>query len=137
HHGVNINAVDPEDRTALNWAACNGHTKIVRFLLSRGANANTKDVFGITPLMSAALRNWPAAARILIARGADINARADNTRISLYKGVFEGDRAAEHNLGLALKSGTRHEDGMTALQIARAQRNAEIVDVLIRAGAHE
>lgn len=40
-------------RTALHFAAANGHTKVVDILLSMGARADTRDKEGNTPLMVA------------------------------------------------------------------------------------
>jgi hypothetical protein len=40
---------DQDKRTALWWAACNGHADVVRLLLPHGANPRVKDADKRTP----------------------------------------------------------------------------------------
>ncbi len=53
--GVSLDESDPTDkRTALHWAADEGHVEIVRALLDKGADPNVKSsLFGVTPIMDA------------------------------------------------------------------------------------
>ena len=44
--GVDVNASDCDNRTALHFASCSGHKKVVEFLLQLGANVNVQDRFG-------------------------------------------------------------------------------------------
>ena len=46
--GVDVNASDCDNRTALHFASCSGHKKVVEFLLQMGANVNVQDRFGCT-----------------------------------------------------------------------------------------
>uniref|UniRef100_A0A7S1T5I3 Protein kinase domain-containing protein n=1 Tax=Compsopogon caeruleus TaxID=31354 RepID=A0A7S1T5I3_9RHOD len=48
--GTDPNFADYDQRTPLHLASVEGHTAVVRLLLSRGAKADVKDRFGRTPL---------------------------------------------------------------------------------------
>jgi hypothetical protein len=64
--------------TALQWAAQDGRTDLVQFLLERGAEINAADKDGDTALHWSALDNskeHQATAKLLIARGADVAAK--------------------------------------------------------------
>ncbi len=50
-HGANVNQVHTNEITMLMHAARRGHTKIVRYLLQKGADINAKDNRGSTALM--------------------------------------------------------------------------------------
>ena len=51
---ADLNVADHDGRTAVSWAASNGHADIVRKLLSSGARPAIYDKEGLTPLMRAA-----------------------------------------------------------------------------------
>jgi hypothetical protein len=70
--------------TALYLAAVTGMTKVVEFLLARGANVNASTKDGETPLMVAANYGHPETAEVLIAKGADVNAKAHSGSTPLY-----------------------------------------------------
>jgi len=56
---VDVNARDPNGRTALILAIQHNHSVIVKELLAHGANPNTPDSRGNTPLMAARIiANW-------------------------------------------------------------------------------
>lgn len=60
-----------KDSTALGWAAHNGHIKMVKALIKKGANVNSPDSFGNTPLHWALFNYHHQVAEILIAHGAN------------------------------------------------------------------
>ncbi|KAL6060416.1 Ammonium transporter [Balamuthia mandrillaris] len=64
-HHTNINVGDYDSRTALHLATCNGHTKIVKWLLRKGCNPFAKDRFGHTPRDDAVLYKHTDIAEIL------------------------------------------------------------------------
>ncbi|XP_071947936.1 uncharacterized protein [Antedon mediterranea] len=48
--GVDFEALDPDDRTPLHWAAVTGQVESLKILLKLGLNVSVKDVHGGTPL---------------------------------------------------------------------------------------
>jgi ankyrin repeat protein len=69
--GVDVNATDDKNLTALHLAAGDGHRLVVEELLARGASLLVKDaVYGGTPLGRArwAARTWPTPERADVAR---------------------------------------------------------------------
>ncbi|KAG3209205.1 hypothetical protein PC129_g19779 [Phytophthora cactorum] len=61
-----------DGRTALHIAAEEGHTEVIRFLLSRGALVDTPDRMHRTPLMMAAYRGHKDAVQLLLDSGASL-----------------------------------------------------------------
>jgi ankyrin repeat protein len=52
--GINVNAVNENNQTALHGAADRGADKIVKYLADHGAKLDVKDHKGLTPLAMAA-----------------------------------------------------------------------------------
>jgi ankyrin repeat protein len=72
---VNINYKDNKGISALHWA-CNAKyidIKIVKYLVSHGANINDVDINGETPLIFACRKGDYEAVKYLISKGANIN----------------------------------------------------------------
>lgn len=67
-----MRAAIPGGKTALHFAARDGHAAIVAQLLEAGADINEVDPNGITPLIYATSNNRMEVAQLLIERGADI-----------------------------------------------------------------
>ena len=68
----------PNKKTALHYAAQNGRTEVVAFLLDKGADVNRPNIAGETPLHYAVGLPDPAVVNLLLARGANPNARTTN-----------------------------------------------------------
>lgn len=67
---VNLNTTDYDRRTGLHLAASEGHTDIVKFLVSKGANVNAIDRWGHTPLSEAEESGSVRVAEFLRKQGA-------------------------------------------------------------------
>ncbi len=83
-----VNARDKLEWTPLHFAVANGSLKMVKFLLSKGANVNAKASMGETPLHIA---NCLEIAKLLILKGADINSQDDSGVTALGWAVVEGN----------------------------------------------
>jgi ankyrin repeat protein/L-ascorbate metabolism protein UlaG (beta-lactamase superfamily) len=68
----------PNKKTALHYAAQNGRTEVVAFLLDKGADVNRPNIAGETPLHYAVGLEDPAVVNVLLARGANPNAKTTN-----------------------------------------------------------
>jgi len=68
--GVDVNARDADDRSALLLAVLNGRTKVVELLLAHGANVNAADRTGTTPLRAAQSMHQTDIAATLRSAGA-------------------------------------------------------------------
>jgi ankyrin repeat protein len=69
-----MRAAIPGGKTALHYAARDGHLSTVRVLLDAGAVLEDRDPNDITPLLYAASNDRVEVARLLIDRGADVKA---------------------------------------------------------------
>merc|ERR1712224_622881 len=71
---ADVNTVNKFDQTALHKAAFEGHTAIVRILLTMdGIDLNAKNEHGMTPLHWAAVKDRVEVARDLLAAGAHMD----------------------------------------------------------------
>jgi ankyrin repeat protein len=71
NHSDTINSKNCNGRTALHYAARQGHRKIVEWLIRHDADLNCRDEYGDTPLLDALWDNQLAVAEDLLAAGAD------------------------------------------------------------------
>jgi ankyrin repeat protein len=73
--GVDVNATDDNNITALQAASANGHDQIVKLLLMRGAALDQANEFGFTALLQACRNGHIHVVQLLLQNQADINAR--------------------------------------------------------------
>jgi ankyrin repeat protein len=92
--GTDINAPDPNGRTALIEAAFGGQTEVVKLLISCGVDVNAKDRDGWTALMEAASKGRLEIVRVLLKAGANVNQKNNQGMIAL-------DMAAKGHLNLS------------------------------------
>lgn len=71
--GEDLESKDEDDRTALSWAAINGHASIAKLLLEKGADFDWKDNDGQTALSSAAEHGHVAVIDLLLEKGANFD----------------------------------------------------------------
>ena len=84
----------PNKKTALHYAAQNGHAEVVAFLLDKGAEVNRPNIAGETPLHYAVGLDDPAVVHLLLARGANPNARTPDGRTPLRMATAFGRLAS-------------------------------------------
>jgi ankyrin repeat protein len=121
--GLDLNAVNSADETALMMAALKGQTDWVRRLLERGAQVNKP---GWSPLHYAATGPEPAVVQLLLERGAQVDAVSPNKSTPLMMAARYGDAAS---VDLLLAKGAdpkaRNDRGLNAADFARlAKRDA-------------
>jgi uncharacterized protein len=130
-------AVDPDGTTPLHWAVYNGDAAQVEALLRARADVNARNRFGSTPLYEAALAgNTPILRRLLKAK-ANPNTANEGGMTPLMIVARTPDVEAAKAL---LKAGAKVDAqepgrGQTALILAAAQGQPEMVRVLMKAKA--
>jgi len=128
-------ATDDGGETPLMVAAENGNRRLVEFFLSNGAQVNARDDDGSTAVIRAARNGHLSVVRVLLAAGANVNV-SQGGRSLLMRVVDSGDMlTAEMLLAAGADVNYRSEDGMTALDVARENRNRDLEMLLIQAGA--
>ena len=150
--GADVHARTTLGRTPLLVAAStSGTATVVELLLDRGAGVNAADTAGITPLVAAASVDDISVARLLLARGADPDAKAqvgqsataimgaayngnvELTRLLLARKVdlhaISADRTG------TVKNGPVQFGNVTALHMATASGNRQVVELFLDAGA--
>jgi len=120
--------------TALNFAALNGHVEIVKLLVENGAPVSPST--GWTPLHYAAFENRTAVINYLLSKDVSKDALAPNGYTALMLAARNGHlQAAIALLYADADVGIKGPAGETALSIATAKKNEELVKLLKRAGA--
>lgn len=127
---VDVNGRDRRDFTPLMWAAHNGHTDIVRLLISKGASLDNEC------LLWAAVNNRLDTAKLLIENGANIERETTNKTTSL---IFAARQGHVDMVNFLLDKGANieavNEDGRTALLEAAREGQKKTALLLIDKGA--
>lgn len=79
-----LNQQNHKGYSPLMLAAYNGHTDLVKYLLSAGADPNSSDLTGNTVLMGASFKGELEIVRLLVTHGADIHALNPNAQSALH-----------------------------------------------------
>ncbi|MBT8086657.1 MAG: ankyrin repeat domain-containing protein [Gammaproteobacteria bacterium] len=135
--GTDINAANANGGTALMFAAIKGDAKISEMLLRAGARTDPKAKLGWTALSLAAVKGHVDVVQVLLAGGADPNIRDTYGWTPLMRAA---DRRRAGVVRLLLDVGNidttiRQEAGSTALHIAAAVGDVDIVRMLVAHGA--
>ncbi|XP_018583144.1 60 kDa lysophospholipase isoform X1 [Scleropages formosus] len=130
--GSNLSMEDYDGRTPLHIASCEGHLKVVQYLLSHGATVYAKDRYGDTPLRNAVRFRHKEVVKLLRKTGAHFSqdeleeAGSELCRLAACKDL-EG-------LEIWQLAGADLEfpgyDGQTPLEVANTVGNEEIVKFL-------
>ena len=128
--GMDVNAVDWRDRTALPLAARYGHLSVVEFLVGAGASLTATDRHGSTALHAAAYEGHLSVVKFLVGSGADVNARALHSAAS-------GGRLSvvEFLVGAGADVNATNRYGVTALPLAARYGHLGVVKFLVGSGA--
>jgi hypothetical protein len=126
--GASLETKTPYGQTPLYLAAMNGHEEVVRFLLDKGATTDVRDTFYKAPMLGFVLqrKHW-GVAKLLAAKSANADQTlgdvAGTGRVELIQTVLV-NKPSQAALDKAYES-------------ALDQTQAEVADLLKKAGAHE
>ncbi len=135
--GVDVRDRNYGCRTALSEASSMGRLAMVKFLLSKGAQANTRDKNCRTPLMGAAYNyRGQEVVALLLSHGAEVNAQDNRGRTALMQAAKEGYTGTVRILvanGADVNATDR--SGETALMGAASFGHLDTVKILLSRGA--
>ena len=120
----------PPGWTPLAYAATNGKTEVVRYLLDIGANPNALSPNGTTALMMAVRGGHAETVDLLLAKGADVNLRNQNGATALAWATRGGFDTIEKSLRQA-----RRDQASYAVGRARVRSSIACACLAIACGA--
>src|SRR5262245_24418354 len=139
-HHANVNALDREDGTVLHRAVLDDQSpelKMLRFLLSKGANVNGRRKGVETPLHIAVFLGRLNVVDLLLAHGADVRARGNCGQTAMHLASFP--QGFPEIINILLTHGAdinaRQNNRATPLHLAAMGHNIEVVSLLLIKGA--
>ena len=136
--GVEVEHTDDiYGRTALHWALHTQHADVVQVLIDAGANIEAKDKKGYSPLLFACVIGELVLVKKLVAAGAGVRVTNDEGTACLAIAASRGHTETVRYLVDLPEVEVDHADdeGRTALHWALYTKHADVVPVLIDAGA--
>ncbi|KAK7861966.1 hypothetical protein R5R35_013530 [Gryllus longicercus] len=122
-------------------AAYNGPLKDIRELVDSGADVNYTDKDGFTPLLRALCNLTPnsAVVSLLIDKGADINVVDSRGAAAMhFAAIYDcTGRCLKVLLDFGGNVNARDEHGVTPLHVAAGYDHAQVVELLLEAGARK
>ncbi|XP_008281700.1 60 kDa lysophospholipase isoform X4 [Stegastes partitus] len=131
--GSNLCLGDYDGRTPLHIAACEGHLKLVQYLLSHGASVYAKDRYGDTPLCNAVRFKHKGVVKLLRKTGAHFSREElEEAGTELCSLAASGDLDGLKIWSIAGADLNKPGyDGQTAIQVAQAAGKKEVVAFLV------
>jgi hypothetical protein len=136
--GINLNAKDENDDTALTASAVRGDAKVVEALLRGGADVNAKGRNTWTALLLALSEKHGSVADLLLAQPhLDLKAEAPDGMNALMLAVWhQQDRAVRTALTRGVDVNHQDKDGDAAVHGAALYGNVRILGLLLDGGAN-
>jgi len=121
---VNTDLRDSTGRTALLWAAIEGHENVVELLLRNGADVNRQDNCGVTALSLAARKSSVERVSMLLKYGASVSVTDNEGMTALHVASANGNKVT---VQLLLEKGAsisaKDNMGMTTFHSASSSYN--------------
>jgi ankyrin repeat protein len=152
-NGADINGVDPQGRSALMAAAAAGNTRVVSYLLPRGADLRMKNKNEEDAVLLAGMNLYrsPVATeenpyfqiiKILGEKGADLNLQnKQGWTLIMYGALYGHVPLVRYLIGRNVNVNSYlfepRAEGVNALQMAAKRGYPAIVELLTKAGARE
>ena len=131
-----VNMSDSYGRTALHYAAEQGHAPIIDILLKAGSFVNAMDCEGVTPLYLASARGNTDAVLSLVKQSANVNMRAPDKSTPLHTAASRGQLDITRILlNYGSKVDTLDYSDRSPLHVAAQRGRKDIVEVLLHKGA--
>lgn len=132
-----VDALDPEGRTPLFYAALKGESAIAAELIRHGADVNAQDKGLKTPLHFAAREYQTELADLLLKSGAKVDAQDAYGNTPLFDAVF-GSRGRGQMIKLLLSFGAdkalKNKHGVSPGDLAKNIANYDVSTYLERPG---
>ncbi|XP_041711035.1 60 kDa lysophospholipase isoform X1 [Coregonus clupeaformis] len=132
--GSNLSLGDYDGRTPLHIAACEGHLKVVQYLLGQGASVYARDRYGDTPLHNAVCFRHKEVVKLLRKAGAHFSRDELNNAGSELCSL--ASRADTEGLEMCHLAGgelnTRGYNGQTAMEVAQDMGNEVVMEFFRR-----
>ena len=136
--GADIEAMNFEDRSPLQWACIIGVLDVVKVLVRAGAGVCVTDVAGCACLAHAAYRGHTEIVRYLLCLPeVDVNRRnADDHDTALQEAVFmKRTEVVQLLIDAGADVDTQNNEGRSPLHVACKSGELDIVKMLVEAGA--
>ncbi|XP_032403208.1 60 kDa lysophospholipase isoform X3 [Xiphophorus hellerii] len=130
--GSDLRLGDFDGRTPLHVAACEGHLRLVQYLLNQGASVHAKDRYGDTPLCNAVRFRHKEVVRLLRKTGAHFSReQLEEAGSELCSLAANGDKEGLDIWRIAGADLTRPGyDGKMAIEVAEAAGSKDVVEFL-------
>ncbi len=131
-----VDAREGQGMTPLHYAVYGKDTRLIRFLIDKGASLEAVNASVKTPLHIAAINDQSEAAAVLLERGAKVEARDDYGRTALILCARERGQAATGRVLIAAGADVNAVDrfGSSALELAAWRGKKDFVDLLLDRG---
>ena len=135
--GVDMKHVDSIGCTALSHAVVRNHPDVVQVLIDAGADIETRGNHDRTPLVVASQCGNLRVVKMLVKAGAGVCVTDNQGRMCLTLAAASGRTETVRHLAGLKEVDVNHVDstGCTALRHAAAGNHADVLEVLIDAGA--